>query len=144
MAKEAGLTPKQEAFCKAYLETGNASAAYRQSYSVKKATPKSVNEVSSRLLSEIKISSRIEELKAEITKNFVWERKDSLEVLREIARAETLDSPPAHRDRIAAVKELNSMHGYNAPVKSQLIGADGNPLNLNINISFVKPGEVDK
>ena len=26
------LTPKQEAFCRAYVETGNASEAYRQAY----------------------------------------------------------------------------------------------------------------
>ncbi|SQE31532.1 Terminase small subunit [Mannheimia haemolytica] len=29
------LTPKQEAFCLAYIETGNASEAYRQAYEPK-------------------------------------------------------------------------------------------------------------
>ena len=32
MAKK--LTPKQESFCLAYIETGNASEAYRQAYDV--------------------------------------------------------------------------------------------------------------
>jgi phage terminase small subunit len=34
MTKNGGLTPKQEAFCLAYVETGNASEAYRRAYDV--------------------------------------------------------------------------------------------------------------
>ena len=37
------LTPKQEGFCISYIETGNASEAYRLNYSVEKMKPDTVN-----------------------------------------------------------------------------------------------------
>jgi phage terminase small subunit len=65
MAKDAktGLTAKQEKFCQVYMQTGNASEAYRQSYDVSKSTEKSVNELASHLLANVKIISRVNELK---------------------------------------------------------------------------------
>ena len=33
------LTPKQEAFCLAYMETGNASEAYRRAYDADNMKP---------------------------------------------------------------------------------------------------------
>ena len=58
------LTPKQEKFCLTYMEIGNASEAYRRSYSCENTTDKSVNELSCRLLNQVNISSRVAELKA--------------------------------------------------------------------------------
>ncbi|MFG0827888.1 terminase small subunit [Pseudomonas sp. CJQ_7] len=57
------LTPKQEAFCLAYLETGNASEAYRQSYSAANMKPESINVNASKLLSNAKVALRLEELR---------------------------------------------------------------------------------
>lgn len=58
------LTPKQEAFAKAYIETGNASEAYRQAgYSG--GSPKTVNEAASRLLKNSKVAARIAGIQAE-------------------------------------------------------------------------------
>ena len=37
------LTPKQEAFCYGYIETGNASEAYRKAYITAKMKPLSGN-----------------------------------------------------------------------------------------------------
>lgn len=37
-----GLTIKQEAFCQAYIETGNASEAYRTAYAADKMKPEAV------------------------------------------------------------------------------------------------------
>ena len=59
------LTQKQEAFCLAYVETGNASEAYRQSYNTKNSKPESVNRMAKDLLDNLKITSRIEELKSD-------------------------------------------------------------------------------
>jgi phage terminase small subunit len=58
------LTPKQESFCLSYIETGNASEAYRRSYDVKKATPDSINRMAKALIDNVKIASRIDELKS--------------------------------------------------------------------------------
>ena len=64
MSKADRLTPKEEAFCLAYLETGNASEAYRLSYSAKTASAKTINEKASRLLDKDKIGARLAEIRA--------------------------------------------------------------------------------
>lgn len=61
MAK--ALTQRQGAFCLAYVETCNASEAYRRAYSTN-ASPKTINEKASRLLKEGKIGARIADLRA--------------------------------------------------------------------------------
>jgi len=59
------LTPKQEKFCLEYVRTGNASDAYRASYSADKMKSETVNSKASLLLSKDKIRARVEELQAE-------------------------------------------------------------------------------
>lgn len=57
------LTPKQEAFCIAYLETGNATEAYRKTYSVKTKNEASNHRTAKELIDNPKIASRIAELR---------------------------------------------------------------------------------
>mgnify|MGYP003587417918 CR=1 FL=1 len=56
------LTPKQEAFCLAYVETGNASEAYRRSYNAEKMKAETVNRTAKELLDNPKIAARVKEL----------------------------------------------------------------------------------
>jgi phage terminase small subunit len=59
------LTQKQEAFCLAYIETGNASEAYRRSHDVGADTkPESIWQSASRVMSDVKVLSRIAELRS--------------------------------------------------------------------------------
>lgn len=58
------LTPKQEAFCLAYIETGNASEAYRQAYDATKMKMETVNRAAKELTDNPKITARLDELKA--------------------------------------------------------------------------------
>jgi phage terminase small subunit len=61
--QEHPLTPKQEAFALAYVETGNAAEAYRRAYDVKAATQhSSIYVAASRLLDNPKVMLRVEEL----------------------------------------------------------------------------------
>jgi phage terminase small subunit len=53
------LTPKQETFCLAYLETGNASEAYRRAYNANKMKPATINRNAKALLDNNKIAARI-------------------------------------------------------------------------------------
>ncbi len=62
----AALTPKQEAFAQAYVETGNASEAYRRSYDASRTKPYVVNVKASQLLADGRISVRVAELRAEL------------------------------------------------------------------------------
>ncbi|WP_054461530.1 terminase small subunit, partial [Achromobacter sp. 2789STDY5608628] len=58
------LTPKQEAFALAYVETGNASEAYRRAYDAGKMKPDSINRKAKELLDNGKITARVTELQA--------------------------------------------------------------------------------
>jgi len=53
------LTPKQESFCFAYIETGNASEAYRRSYDASNMKPETVNRKAAELLDNGKITARL-------------------------------------------------------------------------------------
>jgi phage terminase small subunit len=60
------LTPKQEAFALCYIETGNASEAYRRSYDVSPDTkPESIWVNASKLLADAKVSQRVKLLQEE-------------------------------------------------------------------------------
>lgn len=58
-----GLTPKQEAFCLAFIETGNASEAYRRSYDADDMKPATVNRAAKELTDNPKIAARIDGLR---------------------------------------------------------------------------------
>ncbi|QPI62426.1 terminase small subunit [Vreelandella venusta] len=85
------LTAKQERFCLAYLKLGNASEAYRQAYSTKGMTPKTINEKASRLLAMGKIRARLEELNQSAVTDAVMTRQEALERLSNFARADLAD-----------------------------------------------------
>lgn len=78
------LTPKQEAFCLAYVETGNASAAYRRSYDVAAdSKPETVWQSASRLLSDPKVAARVEEMMADAANTA---GVNAVRILRELSR----------------------------------------------------------
>lgn len=85
------LTPKQEAFCLAYLKTGNASEAYRQSYNAGKMKPETVNRTAKELLDNPKIAARLAELNKSAVTDAVMTRQEALERLSRFARADLTD-----------------------------------------------------
>lgn len=89
------LTPKQENFCLAYLETGNASEAYRRAYDAEKMKPESINVNASKLLSDAKVALRIEELRAPILKRHAITVDDLLAELEEARRLALETEAPA-------------------------------------------------
>lgn len=90
----AGLTPKQEAFCQAYIETGNASEAYRKAYAADRMKPESVNRKAKELLDNGKITARIAALQGEHRQRHNLTVDDLLIELEEARRA-ALDSETA-------------------------------------------------
>lgn len=60
----ADLTPKQEAFVRAYIETGNASEAYRRAYDASRMKDSTVHVKASELLADGKITVRLNEIQA--------------------------------------------------------------------------------
>jgi phage terminase small subunit len=87
-----GLTPKQEKFIHAYLETGNASEAYRLSYNVGKMKDSTVNRNAFALLQNDKIATRIDQLRAESAKIAVLTQASVIsDLIRVKDHAMTLD-----------------------------------------------------
>ena len=113
------LTSKQEAFAQAVASGMSQSDAYRSSYDVGVDTlDASVWEQASCIANDLKVASRIALLKDEIAAQSLWTRLDSVKVLKSIAD----DGSARHGDKTGAVKVLNEMHGYNAPVKIEHSG----------------------
>lgn len=61
-----GLTIKQEKFCNYYIETGNASEAYRRAYNCENMSEKAIWENASKLLNNTKVAPRVKELQDEL------------------------------------------------------------------------------
>ena len=58
------LTPKQEKFCQVYIETSNASEAYRQSYNASRTKPEVVAVKASQMMANGKVKVRIDALRS--------------------------------------------------------------------------------
>lgn len=78
------LTQKQENFCAEYVKCGNAAKAYRSAYKCEKMKPETVWVNASRLMSDTKVSLRIEELRDAAAKEAQVTLKGHLEDLRRL------------------------------------------------------------
>ena len=86
-----GLTLKQEKFCQEYMDTGNATEAYRRVYSTSRMKPATVNRNAKALLDHSKISARIAQLKEKLQKTFDIPRERLLYELEAINNAKITD-----------------------------------------------------
>lgn len=132
------LTIKQEKFCQLYIELGNASEAYRQSYDVGGSKTETINENASRLLADSKVSARVKELKKQLTeKHDVTKEliaKKYLEIINDseetfdLAKLKDADKEEKSRfyrmaqvtsnaDKLRALDALTKMYGLNEPEK---------------------------
>ena len=127
------LTPKQEGFCMSYIETGNASEAYRLHYNAEKMKPDSVNRLAHELLHNIKITSRIKELRSLVTEKYICTAESLAKELdedRELAR--DLGQPGA---AVAAVNAKARLFGLD----KQVISNDpDNPMPANIHVEIIR------
>lgn len=101
------LTPKQEAFCRAYMETGNASEAYRASYKAEKMKPESVSRMAFDVLQNLKVTSRLAELREIAAKrhevtvdSLLAELDEARELARELAKPEAMVSATMGKAKI--------------------------------------------
>ena len=81
------LTPKQESFCQKFIELGNASEAYRQSYNCSRMKTGTINSRAKELRNDGPITVRIEELQAEHRERHNWTVDDAMVELEEARQA---------------------------------------------------------
>ena len=147
------LTPKQNKFAEEYVNTGNASEAYRRAYDVSKTTSNDVIAVkASELLSNGNISVRVKELQKKEAESFQITRKDVAEGYLEIIKAWQYLMDLAAKDNLSkeqksrfyllkemvkgsdyrgAYDSLAKMFGLNAPDKQEI---EQKVHNINIEI----------
>lgn len=101
------LTPKQENFCIYYLETGNASEAYRRAYDTSKMKAETINRNAKALTDNNKIIARLAELTAPVlAKLEVTQEK----TLRRLMQGQEFDirllyHPPDHPEKPNQLKQ---------------------------------------
>lgn len=88
------LTIKQENFCLAYVETGNASEAYRRAYDTEDMLPATVNRHAHGMLENDKIAARISDLRSSVMQRHKITVDDLLAELEE-ARAMAIKTEKA-------------------------------------------------
>lgn len=121
------MTPKQEAFCLAYIETGNASEAYRQAYEAGKMKPEAVNVEACKMLSVPKIALRVAELKAELIERHKVTADTIADMLREDREfARECETPGA---AVTATMGLAKLYGL-LTEKTEITGKDGAAIKI--------------
>ncbi|WP_337137035.1 terminase small subunit [Morganella morganii] len=96
------LTVKQEKFCQAYVETGNASEAYRSAYSADKMKAATVNSKAYELLNNGEITVRVAELQQEHRTKHNITVSDLLRELEEARKAALTAETPQASAAVAA------------------------------------------
>lgn len=125
------LTPKQEGFCLSYIETGNASEAYRRNYNAGRMKPETINRSAKALLDDPKITARIDELKAEHAKRHEITVDDLIAELEE-ARQLAIDTSQSGSAVTATMGKAKLLG-----LDKQLVEHSGEvDMNLKINVEF--------
>jgi phage terminase small subunit len=119
------LTEKQENFCIAYCgeAKGNASEAYRIAYDCENMKPESVHRKAKEVMDNVKISSRIKELREPAVKALNITLED---LLKELEEARTMAMTTETPQSSAAI---NATMG-----KAKLLGLDKQVVDHNIKI----------
>lgn len=89
--KGSTLTPKQEAFCRAYIETGNASEAYRRAYDAEAMKSTAIQSNAKNLLRRTPIARRVDELRANLNKRHEITIDRAMQELAKIGFANMMD-----------------------------------------------------
>jgi phage terminase small subunit len=110
------LTDKQERFCQAIADVKTQADAYRAAYNAGGMKPEVVQNKASLLAKKGEVAVRIAGLRKTISEKHIWTRERSVLALADIVEDEASRSG----EKVSAIKELNSMHGFNAPVKMDI------------------------
>jgi len=106
------LTLKQENFVLAYIETGNASEAYRRAYDAQNMKAESIVVSASKLMAKPNIALRVAELKAEAKERCLVTVEALTERLLRIAqKAEDLEEAAGFSVSRAAAMDVAKLNG---------------------------------
>ncbi|WP_428142382.1 terminase small subunit [Delftia acidovorans] len=130
------LTIKQEAFALAYVETGNASEAYRRSYNAENMKPAVIAVKASELLANGNVAVRVAALQASHVERHEITVSDLIRELEEARVAASTSEKPQAAAMVAATMGKAKLLGL-VTDKQELAGKDGGPLQQSLSVRFV-------
>lgn len=113
------LTSRREKFAQCVADGMTQADAYRASFSAEKMKVETIYTRASELMTDGEIKARVAELREKLTQKALWTREMSVKALLEAYQEGNASA------KVAAVKELNAMHGFNAAQKVDLTNSDG-------------------
>ena len=132
------LTPKQEKFCQLYIELGNASEAYRQSYDAEGSNDNVVGVNASRLLNNTKVELRLKQIRDEHMRNHKLTVGDLLKELEEARQAALGAENPQSSAAVAATMGKAKLLGLDKQVIDHT-SSDGTMTPRPTRIELVAP-----
>jgi phage terminase small subunit len=133
---EPELTPKQEAFCRLYMEGGNAVDAYRRAYDKPEdARDNWLYVEASQMLDHPKISRRLSVMREEMDRLAIYSIRAAMDELED-ARKQALGLGQVS----AAVSAINSkmkLFGLEKPQKVEHAGKDGKPIETASTVNII-------
>jgi hypothetical protein len=108
-------TPAQEVFCQAIASGKSRKDAFKAAWPDRTYQPKNIG----RVMNHPIVVARLNSIRADIASLMLWDRYQSIHALKEVVDANR-GSPAI----VAAVRELNEMHKFNAPIQVE-VGAPG-------------------
>lgn len=130
------LTIKQEAFALAYVETGNASEAYRRSYNAENMKPAVIAVKASELLANGNVSVRVAELQASHVARHEITVSDLIRELEEARVAASSSEKPQAAAMVAATMGKAKLLGL-VTDRQELSGKDGGPVETVTRIELI-------
>lgn len=132
------LTEKQEAFCRAFVETGNASEAYRRSYDAKNMGQNTIAVKASNLLDKDNITVRLQQLREVHQKRHNVTVDSLVAELEEIKNVALSAETPQSSAAVAAVLGKAKLMGLDKQLVQLSGGLDNVNTNINITAEDVK------
>jgi hypothetical protein len=114
------MSPKQEHFAQCIADGMTQADAYRTAYDASNMKDSSIHVNASKLLADAKVAQRVAELKEKLVTKALWSREMSVKAL--VSSYEVAQSQNNSSGMTGAIKELNAMHGFNAPQKVDISG----------------------
>ena len=111
----AELTQKQENFCLAYVETGNASEAYRRAYDAENMKPESINRKAKELMDNGKIAARLAEMHQATAQRHQLTVDDLIKELEEARQIAMGGERPTPAAMVAATMGKAKLLGLDSP-----------------------------
>jgi phage terminase small subunit len=129
------LTLKQEAFAQAYVETGNASEAYRRAYDVSpECKPRTIEKRASEMLKNGAVTGRLAQLQAKVAKKHEI-TVDSLVQELELARTAAMTNPRGISAAVSATMGKAKLLGLVVD-KAETTGPNGGPMQVHNRIEY--------